>query len=151
MWRAAVPPEREKRPSERRSAPWAPTTLVAWQHSYPELRLQPPLPKENLAKTLARWREKLRAPGRGLPPADYSYIKIGDVCEENTAVLSRLWELGASEPACVYYGALLSLGRLSFSGGAAARPSSPCALHARERGRARERRERLGGKRGRRV
>nr|AAK00415.2 Hypothetical protein [Oryza sativa Japonica Group]AAL91608.1 Unknown protein [Oryza sativa Japonica Group]AAP51773.1 hypothetical protein LOC_Os10g01460 [Oryza sativa Japonica Group] len=129
MWRAAVPPEREKRPSERRSAPWAPTTLVAWQHSYPELRLQSPLPKENLAKTLARWREKLRAPGRGLPPADYSYIKIGDVCEENTAVLSSLWELGASEPACVYYGDvagaqgadLLSLGRLSFSGGAAAR------------------------------
>uniref|UniRef100_A0A0E0DR25 Uncharacterized protein n=1 Tax=Oryza meridionalis TaxID=40149 RepID=A0A0E0DR25_9ORYZ len=85
-------------------------------------------PEENLAKALARWREKLRAPGRaGLPPADYSYIKIGDVCDESAAVLSRLRELGASEPACVYYGdvtsaqADLSLGRLSLSGGAAAR------------------------------
>ena len=85
-------------------------------------------PEENLPKALARWREKLRAPGRaGLPPADYSYIKIGDVCDESAAVLSRLRELGASEPACVYYGdvtkaqADLSLGRLSLSGGAAAR------------------------------
>uniref|UniRef100_A0A0E0L221 Uncharacterized protein n=1 Tax=Oryza punctata TaxID=4537 RepID=A0A0E0L221_ORYPU len=89
-------------------------------------------PEENLAKTLARWREKLRAPGRGLPPADYSYIKLEDVCEENAAVLSRLRELGASEARCVYYGDItgaqadLSLDRLSLSGGAAARHIAEC-------------------------
>uniref|UniRef100_J3M6S3 Uncharacterized protein n=1 Tax=Oryza brachyantha TaxID=4533 RepID=J3M6S3_ORYBR len=84
-------------------------------------------PEEN-AKFLARWREKLRAPGRGLPPADYSYIKLEDVCDERaTPLLSRLRELGASPPTCVYFGditgaeANISLGRLFLRGGALGR------------------------------
>ncbi|KAF0922878.1 hypothetical protein E2562_002127 [Oryza meyeriana var. granulata] len=63
--------------------------------SYPAGQITP---EKDVSEVLAKWREKLRAPGRGLPPTDYSYINLEEVCEENAALLSRLRELGASPP-----------------------------------------------------
>ncbi|KAF0899258.1 hypothetical protein E2562_015915 [Oryza meyeriana var. granulata] len=73
-------------------------------------------------------RDMLRAAGRGCPPANYRDIVLEDVLVRGGAVLlSRLAELGAKTPACVYFGkvprgqANLALGRLSLARGSSNR------------------------------